>query len=103
MGRRPMYMRDWIAKLDDFLRLSERELLTHAGTVSHEAALAKAQAEYDKYHALELSGPSLVEEHFQKAVEDIRQLEQTREKPKEQPAPPKKRGKTKKRKDGEAK
>jgi len=36
-----MYMRDWITKLDDFLRLSERDILTHAGTVSHEHAIEK--------------------------------------------------------------
>jgi hypothetical protein len=44
-SRKPMAMRDWIAKLDDFLRLSDRELLTHAGSISHDAALAKAQSE----------------------------------------------------------
>ena len=47
-GRRPMYMRDWISKLDDFLRLSEQEILTHAGKISHEVAVAKAEEEYDK-------------------------------------------------------
>ena len=36
LNRKPMYMRDWIAKLDDFLRVSERDILTHAGRVSHE-------------------------------------------------------------------
>ncbi len=35
LNRRPMYMADWIAKLDDFLRLSERDVLAHAGKVSH--------------------------------------------------------------------
>ena len=38
MNRKPMYMADWIGKLDDFLRLSEREILRHAGKVSNEAA-----------------------------------------------------------------
>jgi len=41
LSRTPMYMRDWIVKLDDFLRLSGRKLLDHAGTVSHEQALEK--------------------------------------------------------------
>jgi len=36
LGRRPMYMADWIAKLDDFLRLGERDIIGHAGTVSHD-------------------------------------------------------------------
>ena len=41
-SRRVMTMRDWVAKLDDFMRISDREILTHAGNVSHEAALARA-------------------------------------------------------------
>ena len=49
MGRKPMYMADWIAKLDDFLKLSEREILRHAGKVSHEDATAKAELEYDRF------------------------------------------------------
>jgi len=34
--RQPMYMRDWIAKLNDFLRVSGRDILTHAAKISHE-------------------------------------------------------------------
>jgi hypothetical protein len=78
MGRRPMYMRDWISKLDDFLRLSERELLTHAGTVSHEDALSKAEAEYEKFHAMELSTASPAELDFQKAIDEVKRLERSK-------------------------
>lgn len=46
---RLMKMADWIAKLDDFLRLSERELLSHAGSVSAEQAAKKAEEEFEKY------------------------------------------------------
>ena len=46
-----MYMSDWVAKLDDFLKLSGRELLTHAGTVSRKGALVKAQVEYERHRA----------------------------------------------------
>lgn len=48
---RLMKMNDWIAKLDDFLKLSEKELLTHAGNISADAAAQKAEAEFDKYRA----------------------------------------------------
>ena len=48
---RLMKMKDWIAKLDDFLKLSEKELLTHAGNVGAETAAQKAEAEFDKYRA----------------------------------------------------
>ena len=68
-NRKPMTMHDWIGKLDDFLKLSDRELLTHAGTVSHEAALAKAQAEYAKYRVVEDAKPKAVDAHFEEVVE----------------------------------
>jgi hypothetical protein len=76
-GRKPMYMHDWIAKLDDFLRLSERDILTHAGEVSHDDALAKAELEYEKWHARQSALPSPVEKHFDQAVKEIKRLERT--------------------------
>ena len=75
LNRRVMTMRDWIAKLDAFLKLSGRELLDHAGKVSHEAALAKAEAEHEKFRALEAAKPSPVEFHFQEALEHVKQLQ----------------------------
>ena len=48
-AHKPMYMRDWIQKLDDFLKLSGKELLTHSGTISKEVAKEKANVEYDKF------------------------------------------------------
>jgi hypothetical protein len=74
-GQRPMTMRDWIAKLDDFIRISEREILTHSGSVSHEVALARADAEFEKFRTLEAGKPSPVEQHFIEAIEQVKQLE----------------------------
>ncbi|MGH7601671.1 MAG: virulence RhuM family protein [bacterium] len=74
-SRKPMYMRDWIAKLDDFLKLSERKILTHAGRISHEVAVAKAEAQFEQYRQWQLSQPSEVDEHFEEAVEMIKQLQ----------------------------
>lgn len=68
-NRKPMAMRDWIAKLDDFLRISDRDLLTHAGTVSHDAAVTKAVNEYEKYRAIEDAKPQAVDLHFEEAIE----------------------------------
>jgi hypothetical protein len=81
-------MRDWIERLDDFLKMTGREILSHAGTVGHEEALAKAQAEYDKYRQKHLNDPSPVEKYFIAAVEEVEQLEQqARQLPKtEQPS-----------------
>ncbi|MBU0736028.1 MAG: virulence RhuM family protein [Proteobacteria bacterium] len=77
--RKPMYMRDWIAKLDDFLKLSGRELLDHAGTVSHEHAIEKARMEYEKFRREHLNDPSPVEGHFLEAVKELKQLEESRD------------------------
>ena len=75
LNRRPMTMADWIEKLDDFLRITDREILTHAGTVRHEAAIQKAREEFKCYRALTLDQPSPVEKHFIEAVKDMKQLE----------------------------
>lgn len=45
----PMFMKDWIARLDGLLQLNGRELLTHAGTISHQMALDKSEQEFQKY------------------------------------------------------
>lgn len=50
---RAMKMQDWINKLDDFLRISEKELLNNAGSISHQQALNKALSEYEKYRKAE--------------------------------------------------
>lgn len=50
---RAMKMQDWIIKLDDFLRISEKELLSNAGSISHEQAINKANIEYEKYRKSE--------------------------------------------------
>ena len=71
LNRRPMYMRDWIAKLEDFLRLSGREILTHAGKISHEQALRKAEREFEKFRVRELAQLSQVEKDFDEAVKKL--------------------------------
>ena len=51
MRRIPMYMSDWIAKLDAFLQPNDRDVLGHAGKISHDLAIELASKEYEKYHA----------------------------------------------------
>lgn len=68
-GRRPMTMRDWIRKLDDFLKLGEHEVLTHAGKVSAEAARLRAEAEYDSYRRQVDQLPAPVERDMTEALE----------------------------------
>jgi hypothetical protein len=68
LSRNTMYMKDWIAKLDDFLRMASRDILSHAGKISHEKALDKARDEYFKYQQQVLDAPSLVEQHFLETI-----------------------------------
>ena len=61
---RPMYMKDWINILDDFLRISRKDILTHAGKISAKLAKEKADQEYDKFKERTKNGLSPVEIHF---------------------------------------
>ena len=80
LEQRPMYMKDWIEKLDDFLKISNKQILTHAGKISHELAALKAEAEYDKYRALKGPEVSLVEQHFEESLKEVKLLEKKRKK-----------------------
>ncbi len=68
--RRPMYMKDWRANLDDVLRTTGRNILDNPGKVSHEAALGKARDEHEKYLQQHQNDPTLVEQHFIEAIEN---------------------------------
>ena len=61
---RPMYMKDWINILDDFLRISRKDILTHAGKISAKLAKEKADTEYDKFKERTKNDLSPVEIHF---------------------------------------
>lgn len=82
MSRKAMTMQGWIAKLDDFLRLSDRDILTHAGHITADAAKAKAQAEYDKWHVQQLNAPSAVDGAFLEATQKAKALGAARPKAK---------------------
>jgi len=77
-NRKPMYMQDWIAKLDDFLRLSERDILTHAGKISHEAAIEKAERQYEQFRLRQLEEKSPVEIDFLESIKKIEKLKPER-------------------------
>ena len=86
LERKPMTMRDWIVKLDEFLKISGRKLLDHAGKISAEAAKAKAEAEFDRYRKFLDAQPRLVDAAFVKVAKELKKL----------PAPkPRKSGKKK--------
>jgi len=67
IDQKVMTMRDWLAKLDDFLKLSGRNILTHAGKISHDEALQKAHVEFELFREKQLAKPTLAEKHFLEA------------------------------------
>ena len=64
LNEQPMYMKDWIAKLDDFLKLGGRNLLDNPGTISKETADSKAITEYEKYREMSADELSDIEKKF---------------------------------------
>jgi hypothetical protein len=64
----PMYMKDWVEKLDSFLKLSGKALLSHAGKLSHELAEKKALAEYGKYRERTKEEISKAERDFLESI-----------------------------------
>lgn len=69
LNRKPMYMKDWITRLDDFLTMTGSEILTNAGSISHQKALDKAHNEYEKYREQTKNELSKVEKDFIKQVD----------------------------------
>jgi hypothetical protein len=73
MRRIPMHMKDWIKKLDGFLTLNDRNILDHAGQISHQVAKELAEAEYDKFHRqrLQMEARKADEDDFQQLAQKL--------------------------------
>ena len=70
--RTPMYMTDWVQRLDSILQLNGRELLTHAGKISHEKAIEKSTIEFEKYKEVQKAIEK--SESLNELVNDIKKL-----------------------------
>jgi hypothetical protein len=68
----PMYMKDWIDRLENILQLNGRELLTHAGTISHQMALERSDQEFSKYQWKQRETEK--EQNLKEIEEDINRL-----------------------------
>ena len=68
MRRIPMYMKDWSKKLNGFLTLNDRDILNHAGKMSHPLALEHTESGYEKFHVLQIGN---FESDFDNAVNKI--------------------------------
>lgn len=74
LEKKPMTMARWVEKLDEFLKISGRELLDHAGRISTEMARAKAEREFDAYRKLSDAEPRAIDAHFEAAAKQVRAL-----------------------------
>ncbi len=68
----PMRMVDWIKKLDGFLELNDRNILEHAGKISHDVAIEMAGKEYEKYCEIQKGAVGQLESDFDKAVKQLK-------------------------------
>ena len=71
MRRVAMHMNDWIKKLDSFLTINDREILEHAGKISHDLAMEIAEIEYEKFSQSRLEEAKFALNDFDKAVKQI--------------------------------
>jgi len=71
MRRVPMHMNDWIAKLNGFLTINERDILTHSGTISHDLAKAHAESQYDAFHTARIELSDAASTDFDRAVAQL--------------------------------
>jgi hypothetical protein len=69
LNQKPRYMKDWINRLDDFLKMTGQEILSHSGKISHQEAIEKAKVEYDKYKEQTKNELSRAEKDFIKQIE----------------------------------
>ncbi|MBO4952268.1 MAG: virulence RhuM family protein [Lachnospiraceae bacterium] len=75
LNHEPMYMKDWLETIDDYLKMTRREILTTKGSISHKQAIEKAHAEYDKYKKKQDELLSNVEKDFIHSIEMLEQIE----------------------------
>jgi hypothetical protein len=64
-----MYMADWIKQLDVFLKMTNKDILQHSGTISHHRAIEKAHSEYEVYKESMINRITQVEKDFIKQIE----------------------------------
>lgn len=75
LNQEPMYMKDWLETIDDYVKMTRRDILTTKGKVTHKQALEKAYGEYDKYRKKQEDILSPVECHFLESIEELQEFE----------------------------
>jgi len=82
MRRVPMSMNDWIAKLHGFLTINDRDILNHAGKISHDMAKAFAEVQYEQYSTARIRHSDTLESDFDRAVKQLSPVSSTKRKKK---------------------
>ena len=77
LNQEPMYMKDWLETIDDYLKMTRRDILNTKGKVTHQQALEKAHSEYEKYKKNQEYVLSPVECHFLESIEELDKLDGT--------------------------
>lgn len=75
LNHEPMYMKDWLETINDYLKMTRREILTTAGRISHNAAIEKAHTEFAKYQHKQQMQLSAVEKHFLESIDTLEAVE----------------------------
>lgn len=75
LNQEPMYMKDWLETIDDYLKMTRRDILNTKGKVTHQQALEKAHSEYEKYKKNQEYVLSPVECHFLESIEELDKLD----------------------------
>ncbi len=75
LAHEPMYMKDWLETIDDYLKMTRRDILTAKGRVTHKQAIDKAHEEYEKYRKRQDDLLSSVEQHFMESIKELESLE----------------------------
>jgi hypothetical protein len=75
LAHEPMYMKDWLETIDDYLKMTRRDILTTKGRITHKQAIDKAHQEYEKYKKKQEEQLSAVEQHFIESIKELETLE----------------------------
>lgn len=77
LNHEPMYMKDWLETIDDYLKMTRRDIISTKGRVSHLQAIKKAHEEYEKFRDKQDNLFSPVEQHFLESVGQLERIEGT--------------------------
>lgn len=75
LNHEPMYMKDWLETIDDYLKMTRRDILVTTGRISHKQTIEKAHLEYEKFKRLQDNIVSPVEQHFLENIDILQDVE----------------------------